>query len=143
MKKLFFISLVLFMGLFMGSCMTPDYVTIDKVYEDLKPPVRLVSSSDPDQYGNVTHRVVDGKGRVYTCMDNSLNHLIRGSYIVKPDYDSNNEILMKMKAPITVIGKAGKYGQELKIKDADGDIANIDDMTLSEYQIGDIIPGGK
>lgn len=136
MKKILFFVLILIAS----SC--SKYITIDETVNSLTPPVTLVSRSAPNYYGDRVYKVRDGNGRTYTCRDNSLSSVIPGSVIVppvKPAFRNIDKVLMKLKSPVTVIGKAGKYGQILKVKDRKGKIVTIEDITLSDYQVGDTI----
>jgi hypothetical protein len=138
MKKLVIFLVVLF-GL--GACVGPDYVTIDKVYDGLEAPVTLVSRSAPNYNGDRVYKVRDGKGKTYTCEDNSLSSVPPGTVLVpyKPDFEKIDKTLEDAKAPVMVIGKGGKYGSVLKLQDAKGKIFTVDDITLADYQIGDRI----
>ncbi len=137
MKKLF----VLFVALLtLSSC--SKYITIDDTVNRLTPPVTLVSRSAPNINGNRVYKVRDGNGITYTCRDNSLSSVIPGTVIVpetRPTFKAIDKTLMRLKSPVTVIGKGGRYGQVLKVKDRKGKIVTIDDVTLSNYQVGDVI----
>jgi hypothetical protein len=136
MKKILFFVLILIAS----SC--SKYITIDETVNSLTPPVTLVSRSAPNYYGDRVYKVRDGNGKTYTCRDNSLSSVIPGSVIVplvKPPFRNIDKVLMKLKSPVSVIGKGGKYGQILKVKDRKGKIVTIEDITLADYQVGDTI----
>ena len=135
MKNLFILLLII-----LASC--SKYVTIDETMNSLTPPVTLVSRSAERQDGTRIYKVRDGNGRTYTCRDNSLCSVRPGSVIVpvsRPDFRVIDKILMKAKSPVIVIGKSGRYGEVLKIKDRKGKITTIEDITLKDYKIGDTI----
>ena len=135
MKKYIVIFLII-----LSSC--GKYITIDQTMNDLTPPVTLVSRSEPRNDGTRLYKVRDGRGRTYTCRDNSLNSIRPGSVIVpstRPTFRNIDKVLMKLKSPVVVIGKGGKYDEVLKVKDRKGRIVTIEDITLNDYNIGDTI----
>ena len=138
MKNLFILLLVIVAS----SC--SKYITIDETVNRLTPPVTLVSRSAPNINGNRIYKVRDGEGKTYTCRDNSLSSVIPGHYIVppvqlQPSYRYIDKILKRLKSPVTVIGKGGKYGQILKLTDKRGRIVTVEDPTLANYQVGETI----
>ena len=134
MKNLFILLLVILAS----AC--SRYVAIDETVNKLTPPVTLVSRSAPDWNGNRVYKVRDGNGYTYTSRDNSLSSVIPGTVIVpavRPSFRNIDKVLMRLKSPVVVIGKS-KDGK-IKVKDKRGKIITIDDVTLSSYDVGDVI----
>lgn len=124
-----------------SSCATSIKI-VDQNMNNLTPPLTLVSRSSPNSYGIRTYKVRDANGFTFTSQDNSLESLKPGSTFVpsaRPSFSTIDKVLMKLKPPVIVIGKAGKDGQVLKVIDKKKKIITIEDITLSSYQIGDTI----
>lgn len=135
MKNLLIFFLILF-----TSC--SSYLTVDQSINKLTPPITLISRSGPNMNGYRTYKLRDGSGKTYTCSDNSLESIVPGSVIVpstKPQFTDIDKVLMKLKSPVVVVGKSGRNGEILKVKDKKGKIVTIEDLTLSDYQVGDTI----
>lgn len=134
-------KIFIFLSIFLlSSC--ASYMNVDQAMNKLTPPITLISRSSPNMSGYRTYKLRDGNGKTYTCSDNSLESIVPGSVIVpnsRPSFSDVDDVLMKLKSPVVVVGKSGLNGEVLKIKDRKNKLVTIEDLTLSSYEVGDTI----